>query len=90
MSRTNVTYLNSMAGQACCVEYVEDASSHCRNACRSALFAPTMAHEEKQKQLEMVCDRRHGNKEQGDSVSGGIHLNLLPFIISHQGLNKFW
>uniref|UniRef100_A0A914HCS6 Uncharacterized protein n=1 Tax=Globodera rostochiensis TaxID=31243 RepID=A0A914HCS6_GLORO len=64
LTRTNLTELNSRAGRVCCE--IEEVSLPCRLACRSALFAPTLSHHQKQKRIEMVCHRGHGNEIRGD------------------------
>lgn len=75
LTRTNVTDLNSRAGRVCCE--IDEVSLPCQLACRSALFAPTLSHEQKQKRIEMVCNRNHGDQIKGDSVSEILSLNFL-------------
>uniref|UniRef100_A0A1I8B699 CPG4 domain-containing protein n=1 Tax=Meloidogyne hapla TaxID=6305 RepID=A0A1I8B699_MELHA len=64
LPRTNLTNLNSKSGQVCC--NIERASLTCQMACKSALFAPTLSHEQKKNRIEIICHKEHGNEFQGD------------------------
>nr|CAD2165783.1 unnamed protein product [Meloidogyne enterolobii] len=64
LPRTNLTNLNSKSGHVCC--NIDGASLTCQMACKSALFAPTLSHEQKKNRIEMLCHKEHGNEFQGD------------------------
>jgi hypothetical protein len=77
MRRTNLTNLNSRSGQVCC--YIDSVSSTCRIACKSALFAPTLSHEQKNNRIKIICNKELGTEFQGDKVFFLLKKKFLKF-----------